>query len=872
MYLNSLENISFSDIFISLKKIYIYQIYTNQGVRIHLSNNDLTQKHNVTKQAIKIAGMTCTSCAQSIEKALTRATGVNNASVNFATETAYVEYDDEKTSEQALVKVVQDTGYDVARGTQRLILRISGMTCASCAQTIEHALRKTNGVIEANVNLATEKAMVVYDSTIVGYNEIEKAIEDTGYQVLGREDQRATFEEEEAREQHAFSTAKRRALLSWALTIPIMLWMIPEMFFGIMWPSAVVFNLGLIVLAAPVLFYPGWSTYRSAVTALTHGSANMDVLILLGTLASFLTGPPSFFVPIANYAGVSAMIMSFHLTGRYIEAKAKGRASQAIKRLLELEAKTARIIRDGTELEIPIDEVLVGDLMLVRPGEKIPTDGVVLEGESGVDESMATGESMPVTKKLGDNVIGATVNQRGFLKVKATKIGRDTFLSQVIKMVEEAQGSKVPIQEFADRVTGYFVPAVLALASLTLVLWLVVPEFMGSVGVWASQFLPWVDPTLGAVSLAIFGTVATLVIACPCALGLATPTVLMVGSGMGAENGVLIRRGEAIQTLKEVKVIVFDKTGTITKGQPEVTDVVAADGFQETDVLRLAASIEQGSEHPLAEAIIRKATEEHLKLMPLTKFESITGRGIMGELEGQSTLLIGNRKLMDDEGINYSSLEPTLKTLENEAKTAMLVARNGQLLGIIAEADTLKEDSIDAITELEQMGFQTVMLTGDNQRTGDAIAQKVGISRVLAEVLPDQKVAEITRLQNEVGLVAMVGDGINDAPALTQANVGIAIGTGTDIAIEAGDVVLVRGNLSDVVKAVKLSKATFRKIKQNLFWAFFYNVVMIPFAMLGLAHPVIAEIAMAISSITVVTNANLLRRTNIQPSYQPERR
>jgi Cu+-exporting ATPase len=798
--------------------------------------------------------------------------GVSNASVNFATEIAYIEYNDEETSEQALVQVVQDTGYDVARGTQRLILRISGMTCASCAQTIEHALQNTDGVIEANVNLATEKAMVVYDSTIVGYDEIKKAIENTGYQVLGREDQRATFEEEEARELQVFSTAKRRALLSWALTIPIMLWMIPEMFFGIMWPNASVFNLGLIMLAAPVLFYPGWSTYRSAVTAIIHGSANMDVLILLGTLASFLTGPPSFFVPIANYAGVSAMIMSFHLTGRYIEAKAKGRASQAIKRLLELEAKTARILRDGTELEIPIDEVLVGDLMLVRPGEKVPTDGVVTEGESGVDESMATGESMPVTKKLGDNVIGATVNQRGFLKVRATKIGRDTFLSQVIKMVEEAQGSKVPIQEFADRVTGYFVPAVLVLASITLVLWLVVPGAMGSVGVWASQFLPWVDPTLGVVSLAIFGTVATLVIACPCALGLATPTVLMVGSGMGAENGVLIRRGEAIQTLKEVKVIVFDKTGTITKGHPEVTDVVAADGFQETAVLRLAASIEQGSEHPLAEAIIRKATEENLKLLPLQKFESITGRGIMGELEGESILLIGNRKLMDDEGINYSNLEPTLKTLEEEAKTAMLVALNGQLLGIIAEADTIKEDSIDAITELEQMGFQTVMLTGDNQRTGDAIAQKVGISRVLAEVLPDQKVDEIRRLQNEVGLVAMVGDGINDAPALTQANVGIAIGTGTDIAIEAGDVVLVRGNLSDVVKAVKLSKATFRKIKQNLFWAFFYNVVMIPFAMLGLAHPVIAEIAMAISSITVVTNANLLRRTNLQPSYQTDRR
>ena len=830
----------------------------------------LHEKHEKEskKATVKIMGMTCTSCAKTIESALQDAEGVDKASVNFATETAYIEYDDTKTGEKDLQKVITDTGYDVFKGTQKIILQIGGMTCASCAQTIEKALQKTEGVVEASVNLATEKAIVVYNPEQVSYEKIKKAVEDTGYQVLGREDRRAKFEEEESRELQAFSTARRRVLLAWAFTVPITLWMIPEMVFGISWPNMTVFKLGTIILAMPVLFYPGLSTYKSAVKAITHRSANMDVLIMLGTLASFLTGPLSFVAPIAFYTGVSAMIMSFHLTGRYIEAKAKGRASQAIRRLLELEAKTAKILRDGVEIEVPIDEVEVGDLMIIRPGEKIPTDGVVIEGESGVDESMATGESMPVQKKTGDNVIGATINQRGLLHVKATKIGKDTFLSQVIKMVEEAQGSKVPIQEFADRVTGYFVPAVLVLASLAFILWIAFPGAMGNIGIWASQFLPWVDPSLGALSLAIFATVATLVIACPCALGLATPTVLMVGSGIGAENGVLIRRGEAIQTLKEVKVIVLDKTGTITKGQPEVTDVVAAKGSQEKDVLTFAASVEQGSEHPLAEAILRKAKDEELELMKLSKFESVTGQGIVGEIEGQRIILIGNRRFMDNKKINYSVLEPELKRLEDEAKTAMLVAMNDKLVGIIAEADTLKDDSVSAIAELESMGLQTVMLTGDNKRTGEAIAKKVGISRVLAEVLPDQKVAEIQRLQDEVGLVAMVGDGINDAPALTQANVGIAIGTGTDIAIESGDVVLVRGNLSGVVTAIKLSQATFRKIKQNLFWAFFYNVVMIPFAMLGLAHPIIAEIAMATSSITVVTNANLLRRVNIQPEYQ----
>ena len=823
----------------------------------------MTQK----KAIVKISGMHCAACAQTIQKALSKLEGVRKAQVNFATETAYVDYDDDHIDEEKLKEVIRNIGYDIAEEFKTITLRIGGMTCASCAQIISKTLRQTNGVKEANVNLATEKATVTFYPSRTNYAKIKKAIEDTGYEVLGREDKRARFEEETIKEQQTLSTAKKKALIAWVLTIPIMSWMLPDMLLGVAWPNTLIFNIGMIALAAPVLFYPGLTTYRSAIKAICHHNANMDVLIMLGTLASFLTGPPSFFAPIANYAGVGAMIMSFHLTGRYIEAKAKGRASQAIRRLLELEAKTARILREGEEFEVSIEEVEEGDIMIVRPGEKIPTDGVVVEGESGVDESMATGESMPAQRKRGDAVIGATINQRGLLKVKATKVGEDTFLSQVIKMVEEAQGSKVPIQEFADRVTSYFVPAVLSLALLTLVLWLAFPSAMGSVGVVASQFLPWVDPSLGVVSLAIFATVATLVIACPCALGLATPTVLMVGSGMGAENGVLIRRGEAIQTLKDVKVMVFDKTGTITKGQPEVTDTIPAAGFSQEEVLRLAASVEKGSEHPLAEAIIRKAEAQGLELAEPERFEAMTGRGIKAVAEG-SIVLVGNRQLLDEAGIDYSELKPALEMLEEEAKTAMLVARNGICIGVIAEADALKEGSIVAIAELEKLGLQTAMLSGDNKRTAEAIARKVGISEVFAEVLPDKKVAQIRELQEKVGIVAMVGDGINDAPALTQANVGIAIGTGTDIAIEAGDVVLVRGDLSDVVKAVKLSRATFRKIRQNLFWAFFYNLVMIPFAMLGLAHPVIAEAAMAVSSVTVVTNANLLRRTEVRPDYQ----
>jgi Cu+-exporting ATPase len=798
--------------------------------------------------------------------------GVEQANVNFASEKAYLTYDPKVTNKKELIETVRATGYDAHLETKKAIIRIGGMTCASCAQTIENALKKTEGIVEANVNLASEKAVAVYDVQEIDYEGIKEVIEGTGYKVLGREEGAAKYEKEIEEEQRKFHEAKMKMRVAWAFTIPIMAWMIPEMILGQAWPNEDLFNLGMILLAVPVLFWAGRETLLSAVRAVSHGSANMDVLIALGTSAAFITGPAVFLSPIMNYAGVAGMIMSFHLTGRYIEAKAKGRASQAIRKLLELEAKTARILVDSEEKEVPIDEVEVGNVMIVRPGEKIPTDGVVIEGQSAVDESMATGESMPVMKKVRDEVIGATVNQRGMLKVRATKVGQDTFLSQVIKLVEECQGSKVPIQEFADRVTSYFVPTVLGLAAVALILWLVAPDAIKVVSLWAQPFLPWINPNLGVVTLAIFALVATLVIACPCALGLATPTALMVGSGMGAENGVLIRRGEAIQTLKNLDTIVFDKTGTITKGRPEVTDIVPAEGHTKERVLRLAASVEVGSEHPLGEAVLRKAKEENLELFNVEEFEAVTGRGVKAKigLSPQEFTLVGNRKLMEEENIDYKSLEDDVKRLEGEAKTAMLVAVNGKIAGAVAVADTLKPDSVQAIRELEMLGLRTTMLTGDNRRTAEAIARKVGISRVLAEVLPDQKVKEIQKLQENGETVAMVGDGINDAPALTAANVGIAIGTGTDIAIESADVTLVRGDLSSVVTAIKLSRKTFSKIKQNLFWAFFYNIIALPAAMLGLAHPVIAEIAMATSSVTVVTNANLLRRARIRPQYQKE--
>jgi Cu+-exporting ATPase len=808
------------------------------------------------KITVKIAGMDCASCVNTIESTLKGTDGVNNAAVNLATGKATIEYDPQKFTEDELATIIEGTGYHVSKNDKKISFKINGMHCASCAQSIEKALKDTEGVVTAAINFATTIATISYNPAQTNPEALKEVVVATGYRAS--EEELQITDKEKTQEEEMMQTAQRKMFWSWAATIPIILWMIPEMIMGVAWPSRLVYDIGLIVLATPVMFVPGLETLRSAWHSVKRFSANMDVLIAMGTVVSYLAGIASLFTPIANYAGIAAMIMAFHLTGRYIESKAKGRASQAIKKLLELGAKTAHILVDGQEKEVAVEDVQVGDIMLVRPGEKIPTDGVITKGQSTIDESMATGESMPVTKTVGAEVIGATINQQGLLEVKAAKVGKDTFLSQVIKMVEECQGSKVPIQEFADKVTSYFVPTVLVIAVLTFLLWIIVPKPLNGILQWAGHFLPWVDPSLDVVSLAIVATVAVLVIACPCALGLATPTALMVGSGIGAENGILIREGAAIQTMKDIHTIVFDKTGTITKGKPEVTDVIAINNFKETDVLQLAASIESGSEHPLGQAIVRSTQEQNIELITPENFEAVTGKGVKAKI-GAQEVLVGSRKLMAEIGIS-PEVEDSLSKLEDEAKTAMLVAVDNKLAGIVAVADTLKEDSIAAIAALEKMGLETVILTGDNQRTATAIAKKVGISRVLAEVLPDQKVAEIQRLQDKVGMVAMVGDGINDAPALTQANVGIAIGTGTDIAIEASDVTLVSGELSAVVRAIKLSRATFRTIRQNLYWAYGYNTLTIPIAILGLLHPVIAEIAMASSSISVVTNANLLRR------------
>ncbi len=811
--------------------------------------------------------MHCASCVQTIEKALKKEKGIINANVNLATEKAMIEYDPAKVSIQRIEDIIKDAGYEPVSVSKEgeepreVSLKISGMSCASCAVTIEKALKNLEGVKSANVNFATERATVKYSPESVSILDLRKKVQDVGYGVESEEEVDKSVEE--------MGKARLRMLVAWAFTVPIIAWMIPEMLFGLMWPNKTIYNLGLILLAVPVLFWAGLPTLRSAVKAIFHRTANMDVLIMMGTTIAFLTGPPVFFTSILNYAGVSGMIMSFHLTGRYFEAKAKGRASEAIRRLLKLEAKTARVLVNGKEREVPIQEVKIGDLMIVRPGEKIPTDGMVIEGESAVDESMATGESMPVQKKRGDEVIGATVNQEGLLKIKAERVGKDTFLAQVIKMVEECQGTKVPIQEFADKVTGYFVPAVLLIALSTFILWIAIPESMAVIANWVSPLLPWVNMNQQVFMLAIFATVASLVIACPCALGLATPTALMVGTGMGAENGIIIRKGEAIQTMKEVKAIILDKTGTLTKGKPEVTDVIpfSANPGNENEVFYYAASVEQGSEHPLGQAIVNRAREKGIKLDDPKSFKAIKGMGVKGYVNGID-VLVGKPSLLDSKEHAVSAeVEKKFRELQEQAKTVMMIAVNKKVIGLVAVADTLKEDTVNAVQDLEKLGLKTIMLTGDNQKTAEAIAKQIGMSDVYAEVLPDEKVKIVKQAQSKYKMVAMVGDGINDAPALTQANVGIAIGTGTDIAIEAGDIILVRGDLSGLVSAIKLSKATFKKIKQNLFWAFIYNTVALPIAIFGLLHPVIAELCMATSSVSVVTNANLLRRAKIRPSH-----
>ncbi len=748
--------------------------------------------------------------------------------------------------------------------------RINGMHCAGCVGSVEKSLNAIDGV-EASVSLPAESATVTLTREI-GFEELAAAVERAGYEIepIAEADrgeaERKRLADTEARSHQAWRTM----WTAWALTAPAMVWMLPEMFAGVRWPSPLAFDLGVTALGAAVLAGPGADTVRGAWRSARGRMPNMDVLIALGAGVSVLTGVWAVLhvlglAPmIMNFAPVGAMIASIHLTGRFVEAKARGRSSSAIQALLSLEAPTARVERDGTELEVPTRDVRVGDIMIIRPGEKIPTDGVVLDGRSAVDESLATGESIPVEKGPGDSALGSTVNHSGVLRVRATGVGEDTFLSNVIRLVEEAQASKVPIQEFADRVTAVFVPAILVVALAAFAGWFVLPGVFFDAARWASGFLPWVNPELGRLSLALFAAVAVLVIACPCALGLATPTALMVGTGVGATRGVLIRDGAAVQTLDRADTLVFDKTGTLTRGAPRVVEVYAMGdpADDETRVLGLAASIEDASEHPLARAVVEEAGRRGARVARASDVEARVGMGIVGVVDGE-WVVVGSTRLLRAEGVAREDIVEVERRFGSDARTIACVAAGGRLRGAIAIADPVKEDARETLLELSRRGFRTVMLTGDREAVAAAVAQQLGIDDYQAGLLPAQKVYAVRQLRAEGRTVAFVGDGINDAPALKAADVGLAVGTGTDIAIEAADITLVQGDLRSVLRATRLAKATFRKIRENLFWAYVYNVVAIPVAFLGLLHPVIAEAAMALSSISVVTNANRLRRARL---------
>ncbi len=799
------------------------------------------------KDTFRIEGMSCAACAQRIEKTLGKIPGVKQANVNLATEKATVEYDEPTVTAPQLEEAVTRLGYGFKKENplqgNRLELKITGMSCAACSAKIERKLGKADGIINAAVNLATERATVDYDPVRIRVSEVIGIVEALGYGAV-RVEEVSPDREKEAREKEI---RKLRVELIWSavLSAPLILAMILTLLgIDIQFLHDWRFQ---IVLATPVQFFIGYRFYRNAYFALRAKSPNMDVLIAMGTSAayffsvynSFFQKPMPGMVMKDLYFEAATVIITLILLGKYLEAVAKGKTSEAIKKLMGLRAKTARVIRDGKEIDIPIEEVGVGELIVVRPGEKIPVDGKVVDGASAVDESMLTGESIPVEKAPGDAVIGATINKYGSFTFQATKIGKDTVLSQIIRLVEEAQGSKAPIQKIADRVSGVFVPIVLGIALATFFIW-----GFGDYNL-----------TKGIIS-----AVAVLVIACPCSLGLATPTAIMVGTGKGAENGILIKSGEHLEKAYRINAVVLDKTGTITKGQPELTDIVPLGGLNRDELLRLAAAAERPSEHPLAAAIVEKGRVDFGDIPSPDQFTAIPGHGVTATLADRQ-IVVGTRKLLTERGMEIGPVaESELSRLENEGKTAMLLALDGRLEAVLAVADVIKETSREAIAELERMGIAVYMLTGDNQRTARAIAAQVGISNVLAEVLPEHKAEEVEKLKQEGKLVAMVGDGINDAPALATADIGMAIGTGTDVAMEAADITLMRGDLRAIPTAIKLSRKTMAKIKQNLFWAFIYNIIGIPFAALGMLNPVIAGAAMAFSSVSVVTNSLSLKR------------
>jgi P-type Cu+ transporter len=817
---------------------------------------------------LPITGMTCAACANRIEKQLKKQPGVDTCSVNFATAKATVKYDPGKTNVAALVQTVKDTGYDTA-GTARAEFVVDDSARPSGSGTpLENHLMKRGGIVKASFNLATATVAVDYLPNSVDVKNIRAAIEDFGYkvhEVSGNSDSA----EDSLEHAHAaeYSDLKRKFLVAAVLSLPILVIVMSHgrvelfNFRGVNWLQ--------LVLATPVVFYSGWQFYRGAWAAFRHRAADMNTLIAVGTGTAYIysvlaTVFPSFFanavgqtmnmpgmegtptVPV--YFEAASVIIALIVLGRLLEARAKGQTGAAIKKLVGLQAKTARVIRDGREIEIETEEVVPDDIVLVRPGDKIPVDGVLMEGSSAVDESMLTGESIPVEKKVGDEIFGATINKTGAFSFRATKVGKDTALQQIVRLVQDAQGSKPPIAKLADTISGIFTPIVISVAIATFVVWFVAAT-------------PEVRFTMALVNF-----VSVLIIACPCALGLATPTAIMVGTGRGAENGILIKGGDSLETAHKLDTIVLDKTGTITRGEPALTDVVAADGFAENDFLRIVASAERQSEHPLAAAIVRGAEERGLDFAKPENFNALEGRGIESRVAGKD-LVLGNVRLMNEREIELNGAEATAEKLATEGKTPMFAAIDGKFAGVVAVADTIKPESAEAIASLRRLGLEVVMMTGDNRRTAEAVAGQVGIKRVLAEVLPEGKSGEIKRLQAEKKLVGMVGDGINDAPALAQADVGIAIGTGTDVAIEASDITLIKGDLRGVVTAIGLSKATIRAVKQNLFWAFIYNVIGIPIAA-GLLYPVtgwllspiIASAAMSLSSVSVVANSLRLRK------------
>ena len=784
---------------------------------------------------LPISGMSCASCAVRIERGLSAAEGVAQATVNFAAEKATVLFHPETTDLSRLVEKVKDLGYEAK--TEKVLLPVQGMTCASCVNRVEKALRAVRGVINVNVNFATGRASVEFIPAQVTINDLKKAVREAGYEILEVKGEDLVEKEKLAREAE-LSRLRTKFITGVVLLVPILVLMygasLLEKILGL--PRQTNFFIQFL-FATPIQFWAGRQFYVGFWKALKHKTSDMNTLIAVGTSAAYLYSLVVTFVPhwimvkglmVDVYYDTSAAIIVLILLGRFLEARAKGRTSEAIKKLIGLQPKRARVVRNGAETDIPVD-------------------GILREGYSSVDESMVTGESLPVEKKAGDTVIGSTLNKMGTFKFEATRVGKETVLAQIIRLVQEAQGSKPPIARLVDVIASYFVPGVILVAVVTFVIWLL--------------FGP--HP---AFTYAFLNTIAVLIIACPCALGLATPTSIMVGTGKGAENGILIRGAESLETAHQLDTIVLDKTGTLTRGQPSLTDVVESPGVGRREILTLAASVERVSEHPLAEAIVRKAKEEQLTLFEPKDFQAIAGHGVEATVDSKKVLL-GNRRLMEDRRIQLNGLAEQAERLSNEGKTPMFLALGGKAAGLLAVADTLKENSLEAVEALHRMGLEVIMLTGDNQRTAQAIARQIGIRKVLAEVLPEMKAEEVKRLQSEGRKVGMVGDGINDAPALAQANVGIAIGTGTDVAMESADITLIGGDLRAIVTAIALSRATIRNIKQNLFWAFAYNTILIPvaagalFPFFGiLLNPIFAAGAMALSSVTVVSNALRLRK------------